>query len=700
MKPRTFIVFAGILLVAAAGVCAAEAPPPASPPAVAAEGEGAPAVDSTGTPLAFPDGLSDAVIERAARVGEELHSGARSLFAHTPLGWDYTTIDHIVGRIADIPRNIPAILQEIREQSRLLGIGGSLFILALITAVLYRMLLQKRVIQWVEQRVQRVAEWSPKQVFPYFFALVRVAAASLVPLLLLGSFSLIYAFVPYRAAWFLFIRQLLVLWAVGAVSINLLREILYYDQFPVAPTYGKTLFHICRGVLLYILIALAAIGGAQAFQLRPDVQAFIRFIISLTIVCALIPLLLKKQALLSLLPELPYRLYQSFVRILDRYYFPVIFFSFLTGLMWCFGFKNFARTLWIKTWAVAAAFVLIMVAYHILNGWLKRWIDRHETENEEAKFLFGSLRSLLLYATVVATILVVFNLLGFLEPIRRMLSFPILRVGGAPLSVWIVFKALLILIAFVYVTRLLQAYLTYKVYPAVGVEPGLAYVLNTFLRYAGLIIGVLFSLGVVGIDLRVFMVFAGAVGIGVGLGLQTMASNLISGFSLVFGRKLRKDDWIQVGHTRGVVTDIFLRATKVRTRDNVEYLIPNADFISKTFVNYTLASPMIRIHVPVRVSYRSDPDQVRDILLAVAARHPEVNEHREPEVSFAAAGESAIDFELLVWIDIRSIAEWRIRSRLYFDTFEAFRKAGIEIPFPQRDLFIRSAVGVPEPQSR
>jgi small-conductance mechanosensitive channel len=636
----------------------------------------------------------------AARVGEELHTGARSLFARTPLGWDLGTIDHIVQRITSIPRNVPAILQEIREQSRLLGIAGSLFILALISAALYSLFLQKRVVRWMEHWLQPTAEWIPEEIFPYFVALVRVGVCALVPLILLASFSLVYAFVPYRADWWLFIQKVLILWAVGAVAINLLREILFHGLFPVAPNYGKILFQICRIVIIYILTALAVVEGAEAFGVRTDVQAFIRFIISLTIVCALIPLLLKKGPLLSLLPNLPYRYYQGFVRLLDRYYFPVIFFTFLTGLLWCFGYRDFSRTLWIKTWAVAGSFVLIMIAYHILNGRLKKWIDRHETQDEEAIFLFGSLRSLLMYATVVATILIAFNLLGFLAPIRRMLSFPFLRLGGAPLSVWVVLEAVLILVAFIYVTRLLQAYLTYKIYPALGIDSGLAYVLNTFLRYLGLFIGVLFSLGVVGIDLRIFMVFAGAVGIGIGLGLQSMASNVISGFSLVFGRKLRKDDWIQVDNTRGVVTDIFLRATKVRTRDHVEYLIPNADFISKTFVNYTLSSPTIRIRIPVRVSYRSDSEQVRRLLLEVAARHPEVNGDKEPEISFSACGESAIEFELLVWIDIRQISEWRIRSRLYFDIFEAFKKAGIEIPLPQRDLHIRSAVGWPELQSR
>jgi len=687
MRTWILVLLAFGVFFAAAGM-AAEQSPTMPAPGSASEPAGPP-------PVAVSENITDAMMAEAARVGEQFHTEARSLFARTPLGWDFDTIDAIYRWFLSLPGRLPEILAEIREQGRLLGFAGSGFILALITAALYSLFLQARVLRWMTQRVQPVQEWVPEEFFPYFLALLRVAVSSLVPLLLLAAFSLIYAFVPYRAPWFLFIQKILILWALGAVIINLLRELLFHDLFPVAPTHGKTLFQICRVVLIYILTALAVVQGAEAFGVRPDVQAFIRFIISLTIVCALIPLLVKKRALLSLLPDLPYSYYQRFVRILDRYYFPVVFFTFLTGLLWCFGYREFSKTLWIKTWAVAGAFVLVMLCYHILNGWLKKWIERHETEEEEAVFLFGSLRSLLMYATVLATFLVTFHLLGFLEPIRRMLSFPFFHAGETAISTWILLKALVILVAFLYLTRLLQAYLNYKIYPAIGVEPGLAYVLNTFLRYVGLAVGVLFSLGVVGIDLRIFMVFAGAAGIGIGLGLQSMASNVISGFSLVFGRKLRKEDWIQVGDTRGVVTDIFLRATKVRTRDNVEYLIPNADFITKTFVNFTLSSPMIRIHIPVRVSYRSDADKVRRILVETAGRHEEVLEYREPEVSFASCGESGIDFDLLVWIDIRKIAEWRIRSRLYFDIFEAFRRAGIEIPVPQRDVYIRS--GAPEP---
>ena len=193
-----------------------------------------------------------------------------------------------------------------------------------------------------------------------------------------------------------------------------------------------------------------------------------------------------------------------------------------------------------------------------------------------------------------------------------------------------------------------------------------------------------------GIDLRFLLVFAGAIGIGVGLGLQNMAANLLSGFTIIFGGKIRKGDWIEVGETMGKVTDIYLRATKVQTRDNIEYLIPNSDLISKTIINYSLSSPMIRIELPVGVSYSADPRAVERILVEVADREPLVSKYKKPIVRFIEYADSSINFELLIWIDVRRVPRRKVRSALYFAIFEEFKKAGIEIPFPQRDIHIRS----------
>jgi small-conductance mechanosensitive channel len=648
--------------------------------------------DADAVPIVIPADMGDTMAREAERVRTEFHDQAKSLFVRTPLGWDWGTIGRLYSWGIGLPGKVPQFLGHVIEQGRLLGVVGSFVVLAFIAAVFYSLIGQKRVLVRVETSMRPVTNLLPDVFHIYVRSGLRVVIAALIPLILLGAFHLINAFIVYTAPWFHLTGRLLGLWAVGVLFINLLRESLMEDLFPVSPDYGETIFRISRSIILYALVCIALLWGAAAFSLKPDFLALLKFLISLSIVFALVFLLLRKNALLSLLPDLPYPAYQTFLRTLDRYYFPVMFFTFLSGLLWCFGYQRFCEVLWKKTWAVAGSFIVVMLLYHFLRKWLERWLERKGSEDEQVRFLFESVKVLLLYATITVTVGLVLFSLGLLDPLQRIMSFPVLKIGVTSISLWIIIKAGLILVAIVYVTRLLQAYLDYKVYPALGVEPGLAYVLNTFLRYFGAAVGFLFALRVVGIDLRMLLVFAGAIGIGIGLGLQSMAANVISGFSIVFGRKLRKDDWIQVGDTLGVVTDIYLRATKVRTRDNVEYLIPNADFISSTLVNFTLSAPTIRIHVPVGVSYKADPETVRKILIASAEKHTEAVRHHAPEVRFVEYGNNSINFELLVWMDVRETEESLLRSMLYFTIFEELKKAGIEIPFPQRDLHIRSGL--------
>jgi len=474
-----------------------------------------------------------------------------------------------------------------------------------------------------------------------------------------------------------------------------LRESLTENLFQATSRYGKKSFHLARLALLYGLVGVAVIQGAVAFQIRDDVIDLLKFTISVSLVVILFLFHLMKTALMSFLPDLPYRAYQSFIRMLNRFYYPFILFSFITALLWCIGYKQLGRVVLIKIWFSGGTYILIMVAYQKIRGWLQKWYTSKDVSNEAAQFLFQSFRTMLLYATILATIGIILNLLGLLDLVERVFSFSVLQLGTTQVTLWLIIKAVIILLAFIYAARLLQAYLDYKIYPSLGIDPGLGYALNTTFKYTFIGIGVLISLEVVGLDLRFLLVFAGAAGIGIGLGLQQITANIISGFAIIFGGKIRKGDWIEVEKGLGTVTDIYLRATKVRTRDNIEYLIPNSSLISNTIVNYSLASPLIRIDLPVGVSYRSDPQQVKEILLAVAEKEPMVSKFRESRVRFVEYGDSSINFELLIWIDVRVTPRRTVRSGLYFEIFKEFRKVGIEIPFPQQDIHIRSSRETP-----
>jgi small-conductance mechanosensitive channel len=641
--------------------------------------------------ISLPEDVGTTIAQKAASVKTEIASRASSLFERTPIGWDWNTIEYLYKWALGLPLKVPELINQIMEQSRILGLAGSCIVFIFLAAVFYSLLGRKRILAQIEKKVQPLRPKIPQTVYPFFLSALKVLVSALIPLILLAAFSLIDAMIHYRAAWFQLTGKLMLLWAIGALVVSLLRESLTQNLFKATARYGKRIFQLTRLALLYGLVGFAVIQAAAAFQIRSDVIALLKFAIAVSIVVILFLFHLMKTALMSFLPDLPYRSYKGFIRNLDRFYYPFIFLSFITALLWCIGYKQLGRVVLIKIWSSGGAFILIMMAYHKISGWLQKWHAGKDVSDEAAQVLFQSIRTVLLYATVLATSGIILNLLGLLDLVERIVSFPVVELGTTQVTMWLILKAVVILLAFIYAARLLQAYLDYKIYPSLGIDPGLGYALDTTFKYSFIAIGVLISLKVVGLDLRFLLVFAGAAGIGIGLGLQHLAANVISGFTIIFGGKIRKGDWIELEKGMGMVTDIYLRATKVRTRDNIEFLIPNSNLISNTIVNYSLSSPMIRIDLPVGVSYSSDPRQVKKILLEAAEKEPMVTKFQKPVVRFVGYGDSSINFELLIWIDVRVTPRRSVRSALYFEIFEEFRKAGIEIPFPQRDIHIRSS---------
>ena len=657
------------------------------------------AEDKTGTAekenkqsIAISDEMDDVIIQEATKVKKEFQQKMRSLFDRLPLGWNFDTIIYLYQLALSVPGKIPVFTSFVIEQSRVLGVIGSILVLVFIAAVLYSLIGQRRVMGWVEDRVKPLSAFIPEATYPFVMSGIKVVVSALIPLLLLGAFALISAMIDYSEVWFQIIGRLLGLWAVGALLLRLLKESLTRDLFKVTVRHGRTVHRWARLALLYTIFGVAIYWTVEVFEIREDVLALLRFAITVSVTVVLLILHLNKKAFISFLPELPIRSYIKFRKFLERYYFPLLFVSFLAALLWCFGYRALGQLVLIKIWFTAAAFVFIMLFYHTSERYLNNWFQRLDQTDENARMFVSTLRSILKYATVFATLIIVLNMLGLLNPLQRIMSFPIFQLGDTTVTFWLIVMAILILVAIVYASRLAQSYFDYKLYPSFGIDPGLGYALNTVFKFIALGIGFLIALNILGINLRFFLVFAGAIGIGVGLGLQNMAANVISGFSIIFGGKIRKGDWIEVESMMGEVTDIFLRATKVRTRDHIEYLVPNSNIISNTMVNYSLSSPLIRIELPVGVSYNADPHQVEKILLATAENEPLVNKTHSPAVRFVEYADSSINFELLVWINVRKTPRRLVRSNLYFVIFEELAKAGIEIPFPQRDLHMRSQV--------
>ena len=223
-----------------------------------------------------------------------------------------------------------------------------------------------------------------------------------------------------------------------------------------------------------------------------------------------------------------------------------------------------------------------------------------------------------------------------------------------------------------------------------GLNRSLQYAISQVASNAVLVIGVLIVLTNTGINLGALAVFAGAIGVGIGVGLQTIASNFISGLVILAERPISLGDRVEVGNVAGQVEKIRARCTIIRTNDNISIIVPNSKFIEEPVTNWTYGDPRVRFRIPIGVAYGSDLETVREALIAAGRETEHTLAEPAPSVFLEKFGESSIDFELVVWSSEMSYRPRRYKSDLYFAIAKKFAEAGIEIPFPQRDLHIRS----------
>jgi small-conductance mechanosensitive channel len=240
-----------------------------------------------------------------------------------------------------------------------------------------------------------------------------------------------------------------------------------------------------------------------------------------------------------------------------------------------------------------------------------------------------------------------------------------------------------------WVAYLLSAFFRFAleedVYPRVGLARGLSYALSSLLNYVIFALGFLAGLAVLGLDLTKLTVLAGAFGVGIGFGLQSVVNNFVSGLILLFERPIHVGDTIEAGDILGNVRRIGIRASVVRTWQGAEIIVPNAQLTTERVTNWTYSDQLRRIDLPVGVNYGAHPKKVMEILEAVARAHPQVLRQPAPKAFFTGFGDSSINFELRAWTD--QFAQWfQIRSELAAAVFDAIRGAGISFPFPQREI--------------
>ncbi len=261
--------------------------------------------------------------------------------------------------------------------------------------------------------------------------------------------------------------------------------------------------------------------------------------------------------------------------------------------------------------------------------------------------------------------------------------FSVMITPGSILSVvFIVYASIL-------VSRGIRAFLQQELLPRYKVEQGVQISITRLVHYAILFIGFMILLSALGFGLQQITILGGALGVGIGFGLQAIVNNFVSGLILLFERPIKVGDMIEIGPDIGEVKELGLRATTVQTFDNSEIVVPNSQLISGTVINWTLAEKKIRVRVPVGVAYGSDISKVFKILLGCADDNASVLSTPKPAALFLAFGASSLDFELRAWISDFS-NKLTVLSELNQDIEYEFSLAGIQIPFPQNDLHLRS----------
>jgi small-conductance mechanosensitive channel len=260
------------------------------------------------------------------------------------------------------------------------------------------------------------------------------------------------------------------------------------------------------------------------------------------------------------------------------------------------------------------------------------------------------------------------------------------------LSLVQIFLLVALLIAVFWISSGTKRFLFNRLLAQSGLDRSLQYAIAQVVSNIVLVVGIFFVLENTGIHLAALTVFAGAVGVGVGFGLQNIASNFISGLVILAERPITIGDRVEVAGIAGQVEHIRARSTVIRTNDNIMMIVPNTKFIDSPVTNWTYGDRRVRFRIPVGVAYGSDVNRVRDALLAVAQENPHTLKEPKPTVFLDQFGDSSVDFRLMVWSSEMSARPSRYRSDLNFAIAEKFREAGIEFPFPQRDVHIRDGV--------
>lgn len=278
----------------------------------------------------------------------------------------------------------------------------------------------------------------------------------------------------------------------------------------------------------------------------------------------------------------------------------------------------------------------------------------------------------------------------FFQKVYEWGGYTLFKLGTSAFTVSMLFTIILSSFLLVYISGKLKYLLENKILVRYNYDVGVRQAVGTIVRYLIMIVGFIVIVQTTGVDLSFLTILAGALGVGIGFGLQTITNNFVSGVVILMERPIKVGDRIEVGDVSGDVVSISARATTVITNDNIAIIIPNSEFITHPVINWSYNDSKVRFNFKVPVAYKENPEVVKRLLLEVVKENQGVLKCPPPDVLFDKFGDSSLDFILRVWTTDYIQRPGVLRSQLYYAIFKKFAEHGISIPFPQRDLHLKS----------
>ncbi|MFO7978559.1 MAG: mechanosensitive ion channel [Bacteroidales bacterium] len=274
--------------------------------------------------------------------------------------------------------------------------------------------------------------------------------------------------------------------------------------------------------------------------------------------------------------------------------------------------------------------------------------------------------------------------------LKNYLDYTLFTLGDSAITLWLVLYLIFGILLLFYLSSQLKKLLVNRILLRYSPEIGVRQAIAAIVRYIITFLGLLILFQTAGIDLSTLTVLAGALGIGIGLGLQSITNNFVSGIIILFERPIKVGDRVEVGPTHGRVIRISGRATTILTNDNVSIIVPNSDFMNTPVINWSHNDSSVRFRIPVSVSYSSNVEKVIRLLLQVGKESAHVLQNPPPDYRLLGFGDNGIHFELLVWTNTYTHRRGKFVSNINVSIIKKFHEHNIEIPFPQRDLHLKS----------